>query len=126
MGYGGGERRGLLEPGFPRTIEFLMRFGGIRAPQGHQNKRMAPSDRAGLEVTNRPNGAGIFHREREACVEVATRLCPGTRLQSLAYDSGFTALQVLPEASSRSCRTFPSEQTPRACMAEPSTRSLQN
>ena len=41
-----------------------MRFGGIRAPQGHQTKQMAPSNRVGLEVTNRPNGAGIFHRER--------------------------------------------------------------
>mmetsp|Transcript_128107 Transcript_128107/g.304146 ORF Transcript_128107/g.304146 Transcript_128107/m.304146 type:complete len:629 (+) Transcript_128107:52-1938(+) len=38
-------------------------------------------------VTNRPNGAGIFHREREACVEVATRLCPGIveKLQNLPF-----------------------------------------
>eukprot|EP00439_Symbiodinium_sp_Y106_P039661 s233_g4.t2 len=40
-----------------------------------------------LEVTNRPNGAEIFHREREACVELAGRLSPGIveKLQNLPF-----------------------------------------
>ncbi|CAE7288378.1 SEC63 [Symbiodinium sp. CCMP2592] len=38
-------------------------------------------------VTNRPNGAEIFHREREACVELAGRLAPGIveKLQGLPF-----------------------------------------